>query len=92
MHKDIVHTLPKGVENLGHTQHCAIQGMFKKNKFLTMQGHPEYNGTIVSEVLQIRKEKGIFNETMYDDAKSRVFDNHDGIHVGGEFLRFFLEE
>lgn len=91
MHKDEVYEAPPGVEVIGHTELCAIHGMYKEKKLLTLQGHPEYNGTIVSEVLQARKDAGIFSQEMYDEARSRVYDTHDGIVVGAEILRFLLE-
>lgn len=92
MHKDEVYEAPPGVDIWGHTELCQIHGMWKEGKILTLQGHPEYNGTIVMEVLDERLKAGIFSKEQYEEAKSRVYDTHDGIVVGAEILRFFLEE
>ena len=58
----------------------------------TSLSHPEYNGDIVSEVLDARLEAGVFTQEQYDEAKSRVHATHDGVVVGAEILRFFLDE
>ena len=92
MHKDEVYEAPPGVDVWGHTEMCQIHGMWKEGVLLTLQGHPEYNGDIVSEVLDARLEAGVFTQEQYDEAKSRVYATHDGVVVGAEILRFFLDE
>lgn len=99
MHRDIImpHSLPTSgphadVKILGSTDHCEIQGLIKPGKFLTVQGHPEYNATIVGEVLKARHEMGIFDDKTYHEAVERIVDTHDGIVVGAEFLRFWLKD
>ena len=91
MHQDIVYDYPDEVEHLGHTDRCEVQGMYVKNRLITVQGHPEFNGEVVSELLQRRHDQGIFNDEMYDEGMSRVQKQHDGTAVGAAFLRFLLE-
>ncbi len=92
MHKDIVYAYPEGVEHLGQTDRCEVQGMYIKKRIITTQGHPEFNGDVVSELLRRRHDQGIFDDTMYDEGMSRVRKHHDGTAVGAAFLRFCLEE
>lgn len=92
MHRDIVFEYPSHVEHLGHTDRCAVQGMYVKKRVITVQGHPEFNGDIVSELLQRRHDQGIFNDEMYDEGMSRVRKTHDGVQIGAAFVRFCMEE
>ncbi|RMY50595.1 hypothetical protein D0865_06812 [Hortaea werneckii] len=92
MHQDIVYAYPSSVEPLGHSPRCQVQGMYSKSRLITVQGHPEFNGDIVSELLERRHESGIFNDHMYNDGMSRVRNHHDGVAVGAAFIRFMMEE
>ncbi|OQO09587.1 hypothetical protein B0A48_04989 [Cryoendolithus antarcticus] len=91
MHRDIVYEFPKGVESLGHSPRCDVQGMYIKHRLITVQGHPEFTGDIVAELLDSRHERGIFDDAMYEDGMKRVRQPHDGIAVGAAFIRFLLE-
>jgi GMP synthase-like glutamine amidotransferase len=92
MHRDIVFEYPEGVEKLGASPRCLVQGMYVKGKFITIQGHPEFNKEIVSEIVTLRHSQGIFNQLQYDDAMARVGHHHDGVAVAQGFLRFLLED
>ena len=92
MHHDIVFNYPEHVEHLGYTDRCEVQGMYVKKRVITVQGHPEFTGDIVSELLERRHDQGIFNDEMYNDGMSRVRNSHDGVQIAAAFLRFCLEE
>lgn len=92
MHRDIVYEYPEGIEHLGYSPRCDVQGMYAKNRLITVQGHPEFTGDIVSELLENRHEKGIFDDKMYEEGMERVRKHHDGVAVGAAFIRFVLEE
>jgi len=92
MHRDIVYAYPDGVEHLGHSPRCEVQGMYAPRRLISVQGHPEFNGEIVAELLENRHDKGIFDDAMYRDGMSRVRKHHDGVAVGAAFVRFLLEE
>ena len=91
MHRDIVFDYPSNVEQLGHSPICAVQGMYVKNRLITVQGHPEFNTEIVEQITQRRYEQGIFDKAVHDDAMGRVKKQHDGVAVSAAFLRFLLE-
>lgn len=90
MHRDIVYAYPQSVTELGSSPRCPVQGMYEKNRLITVQGHPEFNGDIVSELLEARHDKGVFDDEMYKDGMERVRKHHDGVAVGAAFIRFLL--
>ncbi|TID25771.1 GMP synthase [Venturia nashicola] len=92
MHKDIVYGYPSGTEELGETDICLNQGMYIKNKIITVQGHPEFTHDIVEEILKSRHEMGIFTDEMFEDAMRRLPDHDDGVVVAQAVFRFLLED
>lgn len=92
MHLDIVDEYPAGVESLGSSPTCSVQGMYHRGKLITVQGHPEFNQQIVSELLEIRHERGVFNDAVFESGMARVGKEQDGVVVGKAFLRFLLDE
>lgn len=91
MHRDVVFSYPPMVEPLGHNARCDVQGMYIKDRLITVQGHPEFNGVIVSELLERRHAQGIFNDEQYDEGMSRVNKSQDGTIIGAAFIRFLLD-
>lgn len=92
MHKDIVSAYPKEVVALGSSPRCLVQGMYAARKMISVQGHPEFNGEIVSKILTIRTQAGVFGEEESKDAFSRADLAHDGVDIGAAFLKFLLED
>ncbi|KAL4948183.1 class I glutamine amidotransferase-like protein [Aspergillus filifer] len=91
MHRDIVFTYPEGVTALGTSLRCEVQAMYKEGKFITVQGHPEFKGDIVTEVVTLRAEAGVFNKEQAEDALERAVKPHHGLTIGVAFLKFLLE-
>ncbi|KAI4234911.1 MAG: hypothetical protein LQ352_008142, partial [Teloschistes flavicans] len=79
MHKDIVFDHPPGVQALGSTGRCKVQGMFVPGRLLTVQGHPEFTEEILVEILEVRHEQGVFGDEIYEEAMARVGKKHDGL-------------
>ncbi|KAI4268860.1 MAG: hypothetical protein L6R35_006721 [Caloplaca aegaea] len=92
MHRDIVFDYPAGVQPLGSTEPCKVQGMFVPGRLFTVQGHPEFTEEILVEILEVRHQEGVFGDEMYKDAMARVGRRHDGVMVGKRFIEFFLGE
>lgn len=92
MHTDIVFEYPEGVEKLGASPRCLVQAMYQKGKFISVQGHPEFNEGIVTYVVKLRNESGVFNDEQARDALERAGNKHDGVVIAKAFLRFLLEE
>jgi len=91
MHRDIVFYYPPGVEELGSNPVCKVQGMYIPNRLLTVQGHPEFNEEIMTEILEARHATGIFDDEAFGGAMKRVVKPHDGLVVSRAFIRFLLD-
>jgi len=92
MHRDIVFEYPDGVEALAYSDRCQVQGMYARGKVITVQGHPEFNQEIVTELLESRHAVGIFDDGMFKDGMDRVGKRHDGVAVSKAFIKFLLED
>lgn len=92
MHQDIVFNYPPNVVPLGSSPRCAVQGMYVPRHFITLQGHPEFTGDIITEIIRTRAEGGVFKEEQAQDALSRANIEHDGVAIGVAFLKFLLED
>ena len=91
MHRDIVFNYPEGVEALGSSPVCEVQGMYVAKKLITVQGHPEFNQEIMTEILETRHAAGIFDDAAFEEHFKKVALPHDGLVVSQAFLRFLLE-
>ena len=91
MHKDLVYHYPPGVEELGSSGPCKVQGMYIPKRAITVQGHPEFTEEIVAELLEKRREQKVFGDEIYGEAMARVGKPHDGVLVGQAFLKFLME-
>ena len=92
MHRDIAFSYPKGVELLGSSPVCSVQGMYEPSRFLTVQGHPEFNQEIMEEILNTRHATGIFNDEAFEKFMKQAPLKHDGVLVAQAFLKFLLED
>lgn len=92
MHRDAVLDAPAGAELLGSTADCPVQGLLLPGRAVTVQGHPEFDETIVREILGLRHEIGVFSEETYEGGMQRVGLEHDGVAVAAAFLRFLFGE
>ncbi|KAJ6113422.1 Glutamine amidotransferase type 1 [Penicillium sp. IBT 18751x] len=92
MHQDVVYDCPSGVTLLGYSPRCAIQGMYVPQRFVTVQGHPEFTGEIEDVIIQSRAKAGVFSEDQAQEALRRTGNEHDGVSIGAAFLKFLLEE
>ena len=103
MHRDHLVTLPISpfaslpdatLEIIGETDTCAVQGLYTPGKVLTVQGHPEFNGTIIRALCAVRRKQGIFTKEMAEEAVSRADLRNDGPAPNGvavSFLKFMLD-
>ncbi len=91
MHRDQVFYYPEGVEELGSSPVCQVQGMYSPKRFITTQGHPEFNQEIMTEIINTRHATGIFDDEAYKKHMGKVELPHDGLIVSQAFLKFLLE-
>ncbi|KIV86928.1 hypothetical protein PV11_02504 [Exophiala sideris] len=92
MHRDCVFYYPEGVEELGSSPVCKVQGMYSPKRLMTVQGHPEFNQDIMREIVNTRHATGIFDDEAYNNHVTKVNLPHDGLIVGQAFLKFLLEQ
>jgi len=95
MHRDIVFPFPydkEKIELLGSSKRCEVQAMYQRGRLITVQGHPEFNQTIMNEILEARHANGVFDDSMFEEGMSRVAKQHDGVVVAQAFLKFLLED
>ncbi|KAL7940031.1 class I glutamine amidotransferase-like protein [Trichoderma barbatum] len=91
MHRDIVPRYPPSVEEIGYSARCYVQGIYVRNRVISIQGHPEYTAKIASELLD-RRHGSLLDDVAYQDGMNRVNNPHDGVLIGATFLKFLLEE
>ncbi|KUI57493.1 hypothetical protein VP1G_04751 [Cytospora mali] len=92
MHRDIIFSNPEGAENLAENNICTTQGFVLPGKAITVQGHPEFTGDIVSEILELRHDTGVFTDEDYTSGINRSKNEHDGVRIAQAFLRFIRGE
>ncbi|ERT03391.1 GMP synthase (glutamine-hydrolyzing) [Sporothrix schenckii 1099-18] len=88
MHRDIVVEYPAGAVPLASTDVCAVQGMLLPGRAVTVQGHPEFTGPIVREILEARHAMGVLSDDVYQKGIDVVDDKHDGEAIARAFLKF----
>ncbi|EME46923.1 hypothetical protein DOTSEDRAFT_87332 [Dothistroma septosporum NZE10] len=91
MHRDGLPRCPTGVESIGSSPLCLVQGLYCRKRVFSLQGHPEFTGTIAEELLDLRRGT-VLSDVAVEDGKRRVHERHDGVKVAAAFLKFLLEE
>ena len=91
-HLDLVSHYPDGVEALGSSGPCKVQGMYIPKRVMTLQGHPEFTPDIMAELLRKRRGQNIFTEEVYGEAMARVGQPQDGVLIAQAFLKFLMED
>lgn len=91
MHRDIAFSYPDGVESLGSSPTCKVQGMYSPGHIITVQGHPEFTEAIMGEIIEARHTSGIFDDKAYQEYSQKVPLPHDGLLVSRAFVRFLLD-
>lgn len=90
MRHDIVRGYPEDVHETAYTSH-GTHGMYKPGRFMSIQGHPEYNSEMMRWLIEARHARGLFREEVYEDGITRVVRDSDGPKVMKRFLEFLLE-
>jgi GMP synthase-like glutamine amidotransferase len=91
MHRDVVARHPEGTLPLAATHMCAVQGMYIPKRMIAVQGHPEFTGEIMAEIVEMRHDLKLFTDDMYESALARANKDHDGVLIAQAFLRFLRE-
>ena len=92
MHRDEVKAFPPDAIQLASTAFCPVQAMYVPKRYISVQGHPEFNEEIVREICERRHDAGAFSDELYGDAMKRVGNEHVGVAIAKSFVRFLEEE
>jgi len=87
----VLHSLPAGFHVVGSSQHCVLQGIWRKGRVLTYQGHAEFDRFINGETVKVFGNP-IWDEGFLGKALEAVEKDDDAIWAAGVMLRFFLED
>ncbi|CDF91922.1 ZYBA0S16-00122g1_1 [Zygosaccharomyces bailii CLIB 213] len=71
VHGDVVYEVPEGFTNLGFTEKCSVQGLYKKNRVLTVQGHPEFSTDVDLLIMHHNMEAGLVSFEKYTEIEER---------------------
>lgn len=82
--------MPPNVVPLGSTAKCGVHGMYSPGRFITVQGHPEFNQDIVEEMLHYRRSTGVFNEEDYQRYLAAAKLEQDGPTIAKKMTEFLL--
>lgn len=74
-------SLPEDFVNVGSSERCDVQGVYKRGRVLTLQGHPEFDNNIMVEFGKPLLGKGIM-----DEVKTGPNDYEYGARAILEFL------
>ncbi|TVY60878.1 putative glutamine amidotransferase-like protein [Lachnellula suecica] len=86
-----VSALPDRFHTIGSTPQCALQGIWKKGRLLTCQGHAEFDRFVNAETVKVFG-KLRWDETIMGEALKAVDADDDSVWAAEVMLRFFLED
>ncbi|KAI8906530.1 hypothetical protein PhCBS80983_g01003 [Powellomyces hirtus] len=90
MHQDHVSVVPPRFEVISSTEKCPVQMMARGERYLTIQGHPEFVPGVVVEIVKARRASKVFSEEVADLALSQVDNMVDNIWFGQKMLGFMV--
>lgn len=86
IHRDLVNlnSIPHGFINIGGSAICDVQGVYKRGRVLTLQGHPEFENNIIVD---------FGKPILGNDALHEITDGADDhAYAARAILEFFQEE
>ncbi|KAK9473172.1 class I glutamine amidotransferase-like protein [Dipodascopsis tothii] len=90
MHQDHVDRAPPGVDVIASSPTSPVQGLYRADKLLTFQGHPEFSGDVTESLSEIVRQKGDVDDATADDAIARTRVRDHGPYVGQRVVADFL--
>ena len=88
-HQDQVVAAPDGARVVGQAPGCAIAALAYGDTMLTMQPHPEFPNSVLSELLDHRA-KGIVPADRQAAARAQLDQPNDNARIGQKLARFFV--
>ena len=77
MHQDIVSKLPQDWVILASSDKCEAQFAVYKDRYLCLQGHPEFTRDMVEKIVSVRKSlwTSEFTSQVLENLEKQVFDS-----------------
>ncbi|RAL06828.1 uncharacterized protein BO97DRAFT_357911, partial [Aspergillus homomorphus CBS 101889] len=85
MHHDALPHYPVNADCLESSAGCLVQGLYSKNRLISLQEPPEYSASIIGELLDPRRGVVLTHETFYD-GRIPVDQPHDGEMIAARLL------
>lgn len=80
----------EGFVSVGRSKHCALQGVWKRGRVLTYQGHAEFDQFVNGETVKVFG-KGVWTEEFIEEMLNLVRrSDDDAVWAAGVMLKFFL--
>lgn len=93
VHSDIVYEIPKGYFNILTSPKCEIHGLYKKNRVLTLQGHPEFTTDVVMICAENAHKKKLLKREELEHLKAQASQlGNDGIFASKYIWKLFYGE
>jgi GMP synthase-like glutamine amidotransferase len=91
MHKDYVAEVPLDSVLLCVSDVCHNQGFYKPGAYITLQGHPEFNGFIIRDIVETRKKLGVFDDETANEYIKRSTGPNDGSTIAKSLVEFLVK-
>lgn len=89
LHSDHVEEVPPGYENWGHTEKSHCQGLYKPQRVLTFQGHPEFTTQLAIKSTQHKHQTGQLSDEEYAETIQRCHSNNDDVHAARNIWKLY---
>lgn len=90
-HQDQVTRLPDGAKVIGSNAFCENAILAYDDRILTVQPHPEYDGTFIKELIRTRG-RGLIPDGQLDAALPGLDQPSDRIDFASDMVDFFKKE
>lgn len=90
MHQDIISGVPEGFQNLAASPRCAVQGLLLPGRVLSVQGHPEFNEEITTEIIKMRHAQKVLSDELATKGLKDATSHHDGIFIAAAMWKFLI--
>ncbi|KAH8597262.1 class I glutamine amidotransferase-like protein [Bisporella sp. PMI_857] len=80
----------EGWESIGKSENCGLQGVWRKGRVLTYQGHAEFDRFINTETIKVFGGK-VWEDEFMSKALNQVDRDDDAIWAAAAMLEFFME-
>jgi GMP synthase-like glutamine amidotransferase len=89
-HQDQIVTPPPTARVVGTSDFCAYPALAYGDTIWSIQPHPEFEGALVSQLIEVRRGSPGLTDPLLADAAAALATKTDNDRIGAEIARFFL--